>query len=88
MQGLWDQKSNLPELEVQKGVSCHVGARYQTWVLCKRNKCSYLVNLLSVQPISTGQKVTLDLDFVFNSLESVFADAASATTKTLSLWEP
>ena len=29
-----------PEIGLQTLVSCHVGARNQTWVLCKSNKCS------------------------------------------------
>jgi hypothetical protein len=33
------------ELELQRVVSCHVGAGHQTWVLCK-GKCFYLVSQL------------------------------------------
>lgn len=42
---------NLPvacrsELELELAVSCHEGAGNTTWVLCKSNRCTYLLSQL------------------------------------------
>lgn len=37
----------IPRLELQTVVSYCVGARNQTWVLCKSSKCSKLQNHVS-----------------------------------------
>lgn len=35
-----EEASEPPELELKTAVSCHVGARNQTWILLKNSQCS------------------------------------------------
>lgn len=41
------------KLELQTDVSCHVGARRQTWVLCKSTRSELLNSLQSFHCLST-----------------------------------